>query len=165
MTGSSASDGNADDDGTDPVEQLLDLFVYIPIGIALEAREQLPKLAERGRSQVAIARVLGRFAAQKGQNEAEKFVKSAADGLRDVVAPTGAGADEAAARASDTDDSSGDTDIGPDQPIASYDELTASEIVKKLKALDQGQLEAVAAYESAGRGRVTILNRVAQLRD
>ena len=42
-------------DAPDPrkvAEAALDVFVYAPMGLALEAKDLLPKLAERGRNQV-----------------------------------------------------------------------------------------------------------------
>ena len=50
-----------------------------------------------------------------------------------------------------------------DLAIPDYDSLAASQVVPRLRALDGTELEAVRAYEAAGRGRKTILNRIAQL--
>lgn len=50
-----------------------------------------------------------------------------------------------------------------DLAIPDYDSLAASQVVPRLRALTGDELEAVRAYEAAGRGRKTILNRVAQL--
>lgn len=47
--------------------------------------------------------------------------------------------------------------------IPDYDSLAASQVVPRLRALDPDDLEAVRRYESAGRGRKTILNRIAQI--
>jgi hypothetical protein len=64
-----------DDDKT-PVDRALDLILFAPLGLALEARALLPKLVERGRQQVTgqvtMARVVGQFAVQQGQAEAGK---------------------------------------------------------------------------------------------
>jgi hypothetical protein len=48
-------------------------------------------------------------------------------------------------------------------PIPGYDALSASQVVQRLPALSADELEAVRTYESSGRGRKTILHRVAQL--
>jgi len=48
--------------------------------------------------------------------------------------------------------------------IPAYDTLSASQVVQRLAGLSADELEAVRAYESAGRGRKTILNKVDQLR-
>jgi len=59
-----------------PFDRALDLFVYGPVGLALSARDLLPEIVERGRQQlggqVSTARVIGQFAVQQGQVEAEK---------------------------------------------------------------------------------------------
>ena len=47
--------------------------------------------------------------------------------------------------------------------IPGYDSLSASQVVQRLTGLSRPELEAVHAYEEAGRGRKTILTRVAQL--
>lgn len=47
--------------------------------------------------------------------------------------------------------------------IPDYDSLSASQVVPRLSGLSPDELEAVRLHESAGRGRKTILSRVAQL--
>jgi hypothetical protein len=47
--------------------------------------------------------------------------------------------------------------------IPGYDALSASQVVQRLAGLAPDELEAVRTYESATRGRRTILNRIAQL--
>ena len=59
------------------VDHALDAFVYAPLGFLLEARDLLPKMAERGRGQVALTRLAGRVAAERGRAEADKIVGSA----------------------------------------------------------------------------------------
>ncbi len=44
------------------IEQLSDLLIYAPLGLALEARDLLPKLVERGRGQVALLRFASKVA-------------------------------------------------------------------------------------------------------
>ena len=69
------------DETKSPAELLLNACVYAPIGLALEARNLLPTLAERGRNHVNLARVVGQFALGKLgkelgplQNEAERWL-------------------------------------------------------------------------------------------
>ena len=50
-----------------------------------------------------------------------------------------------------------------DLAITDYDSLSASQVVTRLEGLTVEELEAVRAYETAHRGRKTILNKVAQL--
>jgi len=133
------------DDEHDLVGTALDLFVYVPLGLVLEAREMLPKLAERGRGQVAVARLVGRFAVRRGQNEATRFVEAAVSGFLDNLAP----------RSSPPD--------GHHEPFDGYDEMTAASIIERLTELADDDLRTVAVYERANRNRVTVLNRVDQL--
>lgn len=72
-----------------PLDQALDLFVYAPLGLALSARQELPRLAERGRAQadaqVTVARMIGQFAVTMGRREAEKAVKDVGERLEEVL--------------------------------------------------------------------------------
>ena len=62
----------SDDDRKAAAEAALDLFVYAPLGFALEARGLQPRFVERGKNQVTMARMVGQFAVQQGQVEATK---------------------------------------------------------------------------------------------
>lgn len=59
-----------------PLDAALDLFVYAPVGLAMTAAEELPKLAAKGRSrvntQLMMARVVGQFAVTRGRQELER---------------------------------------------------------------------------------------------
>lgn len=63
-------------DERSPLDNALDLLVYAPLGLALTAAEELPKLAAKGRAQVqnqvTIARMVGQFAVAQGRKEIEK---------------------------------------------------------------------------------------------
>ena len=48
-------------------------------------------------------------------------------------------------------------------PIPDYDELSASQVVERLEGLDRESLDSIRRYESAHRGRNTILGKIAQL--
>jgi hypothetical protein len=48
-------------------------------------------------------------------------------------------------------------------PIPGYDELSASQVVERLEGLDGPSLDAIRRYETAHRGRNTILGKIAQL--
>jgi hypothetical protein len=62
-----------------------------------------------------------------------------------------------------------DTPVPPDAPdvdslpIPGYDELSASQVVERLEGLDGPSLDAIRRYETAHRGRNTILGKIAQL--
>jgi hypothetical protein len=59
-----------------PLDAALDLLIYAPVGFALTAAEEIPKLAAKGRAQVggqvAIAKVVGQFAVAQGRKELAK---------------------------------------------------------------------------------------------
>jgi len=61
-----------------PVDLWLDLVLFAPAGFLVDARELVPKLAERGREQLdvqlRVARMIGKFAVRKGQSEVGKMV-------------------------------------------------------------------------------------------
>jgi hypothetical protein len=166
-----------------PLDRFLDLMVFAPLGLALEARDLLPKLAEKGRQQVqgqlTVARIMGEFAVKEGQKEADKVVQRVrqqgqdlfsglrllagapppapartAETPRPVVAPAAPvnGQARASARAA-----------AQALAIPGYDSLSASQVVQRLEGLSGDELEAVRAYEESGRGRKTILAKVAQL--
>ncbi len=69
-----------------------------------------------------------------------------------MVAPEPMTMEMAAVSANDNDDE--------DFPIADYDELRATDLLRRLSALDRNQLEAVRARESEAKNRFTILSRI-----
>lgn len=95
---------------------------------------------------------------------AKAAAKKAAKAVTKTRAAAGANAraakEAAKERTAATDTATPSVDV---LPIADYDSLSASQVVSRLRGLTPGQLEAVRAYESATRGRKTILNRVQQL--
>jgi len=162
-----------------PVDQLLDLFVYAPLGLALTARDQLPQLIERGRKQVTqqttLAKMMGQYAVKEGEKEIRKRV----DRMTQPPAPSRPAADTTAAKTQRTAASptagNGKASIAEDAPapepkpsgdhlaIPGYDALSASQVVQRLPGLSGEELAAVRAYEEATRGRRTILTKIGQL--
>jgi hypothetical protein len=204
-----------------PVDQLLDLFLFAPVGMVLEAREHMPELVERGRrhlnSRVAMARAVGELAVRAGEREAQRLTRQAVQAfsggpvaVTDEHAPSGAGRPGVAARPSPQASATGRgatgrgatgrgaTGSGPtergtarggsaatpngsdpgrarrqgeDAPdvstlaVPAYDTLSAPQVVQRLPGLSPDELEELRRYESATRGRRTILNRIAQLQN
>lgn len=198
------------------VEQALDAFVYAPIGLIFDGPALFPKLVEKGRNQVNVARMMGQMAVQMGQSEAEKRVKEAQGQVHDtlvglgvvpaartgepapdkpapekptVEAPAAEPAPKAAAKKSPASKSSAKKAPAKKRPakkatarkapakkaaaskapavdtlvIVDYDSLSASQVVSRLRGLTNDDLAAVQAYESASRGRKTILTKIVQL--
>jgi hypothetical protein len=171
------------------LEQALDLFLYAPLGLALSAREELPRLVEKGRKQFSeqatTARVMGEYALQEGRRDLEQRVQKVTDTVTGLTgtrrpgpqpappqAPTAQSPHAAPAPVATTQapapsaPSAAPTGPRPSDDglaIPGYDALSASQVVQRLAGLSTDELEAVRAYESATRGRKTILHRVDQL--
>lgn len=164
----------------DPAEQLLDLLVYAPLGLLLEARDLVPKLADKGRQrmggQVTVARMIGEMAVRQGQRRAEKVMQR----MREQQGWSGASvSDEARQRPANGHGppAAAEPTAAPVPPeaasappaasslaIPGYDTLSASQVVPRLEGLSATELEAVRAYEEATRARKTVLTRIDQLR-
>lgn len=138
-------------------EQLLDLFVYAPIGLLLEARDLIPKLADRGRGQVALTQLAGKVAGNRMQTDAAPLIRRVLEAAGTAVGSTIA--DKYEAELDDHHDSGDDAGL----PIESYNTFSAPQLLQKLEALDQGQLDAILAYEQTHRDRRTVTNRIKQL--
>lgn len=168
-----------DERPANPLDTLLSVFVYAPIGFLLDARQLVPQLTTRGRQQVELLKVAAKFAVAKGKLDAEHKLRSA---RRPV--PPNAAAESPAAQASEPSPParSRPTPAGRPAakraarpaakgsnsparpPIASYDTLSATQILPRLPALSRRDLAVVEHYERTHRGRRTILGRIEQLR-
>jgi len=176
-------------DQPNPLEQLLDILVYAPLGLVLSARDLIPVLAERGRRQLGpqatAARMVGELAVSQGQRGVEHLVRrgrrQAEQLLSDLVPASrepgpeqrpgdanGAGAAPSPVARAGPGHRPAPAPPGPrpdpsELAIPGYDTLSASQVVQRLEGLTPGELEAVRAYEQTGRARKTVLTRIAQL--
>ena len=173
-----------------PLDQMLDLFVYAPLGLALSAREAVPQLIDKGREQFSgqatTARMMGQMAVAQGQREAEKAISQATErlaglglrGERRGPMPSEAPEEPAPAPAEPASSEPAPSEPGTSEPdtavrpsavpteelaIPGYDALSAPQVVQRLAGLSSEELEAVRAYEAATRHRKTILTRISQL--
>lgn len=171
-----------------PVDAALDLLVYAPVGLALTAAEEIPKLAAKGRERIGqrfmVAKMVGEFAVKQGRKELEKRLSGppprprpqpapvpepveADISYEDLLAnPTDIGVTTAAPPASEAGDAPSAASNGAavdNLAIPGYDSLAASQVVQRLAGLSGDELEAVGAYEASHRNRRTILTRVRQL--
>jgi hypothetical protein len=159
----------SDDHHKSPIEQAVDLFFYAPLGLVMNASEIVPQLAEKGRQQAKLARMFGRYTVNKGQTHAVKAVSRVQQqfaGARVVVPPVRAVPDPAPRPPVRSVPGPGGRANGPSASslaIPDYDSLSASQVVPRLDGLAAEELDAVRRYESANRGRQTILNKIAQL--
>ena len=179
------NDGMTDRHLTD---QLADLVVFAPLGLALTALERIPDLAATGRQamegRLATARVVGEMAVRQAGHLGEQLVQKgrsvAGTGHRDSGPVAGDGIETPplapespplAAEAPDLVEASPaslppDASVPPSVPalaIPGYDTLSAYQVVQRLEGLSAAELEEVRRHEESGRGRQTILNRIAQL--
>lgn len=154
-----------------PLDLLLDVMVFGPIGFAADARRLVPELAAKGREtldvQVRLARMIGQFAVQKGQQEATKLLGRLWPSTQPAP-PTAAAPSSNGAKPTPREE------VIPvrverapvphgDLAIADYDSLAASQVLPLLDNLSPSELEAVRMHESAHRKRKTILGRIGQL--
>jgi hypothetical protein len=165
------------------VERAVDVFVYAPIGLLFEGASLLPQLIEKGKSQVTVARMMGQFAVTQAEGEAGKLANRFQDQAIELLARFGGSTQPpepvvAAPSSTDGDLAAGEPAVDPvvaadraagasidaaTLAIPDYDGLSASHVVNRLAGLSDDELEAVRLYESANRGRKTILSKVAQL--
>lgn len=164
-------------DEESPTERILDVVLYAPVGLAVEAGHLLPRLADKGRerigAQVALARVIGSFAVRWQRQEMQRRLTSLRcrqdrDGTEETPAAT-----EAVPTRPTRPRPVAPTPVGPTNgnapdaeslAIPDYDSLAASQVVPRLAGLSADELDDVRRYEEAHRGRKTILARIAQLR-
>jgi hypothetical protein len=164
---------------TSPVERLIELLVYAPVGLALAARDDLPRMVDKGRervgSQILLARTVGRLAVTHGARQAGRWVDQAfgANATAPATGPVehnGSQVAESAARvvrpsapASGVDPARDDGLPVEELAIPGYDSLAAPQVVQRLGGLSAGERDAVRRYEEAHRGRRTILSKITQL--
>ena len=152
-----------------PIERLLDLTVYAPLGFALEARNLLPDMADRGRRQLEFTREAGRYALDHAGKRLERIVGTVTGSSEErPTAPAGRPAAEWSPSGPGAADGQAaeEPEPGPDPshlPIPDYDSLSAPQVVPRLESLGPSELDEVREYEAATRGRRTILNKIAQL--
>jgi hypothetical protein len=172
------------DESKGPIDQLADVFVFAPLGFALEARDLWPRLAARGRAELQQVRGHGERVVTRGRDwagsrvdEAQEQAQSALSGLglrasdngsSDEGAPAMPGATAASRPAPVATTRRREPAAAPPfdaerLAIPDYDALSASQVVPRLAGLLTDELELVRQYEAGTRGRKTILNKIAQL--
>lgn len=76
------------DEKKSPIENVVELALYAPLGLALTARDHLPDLIARGRqqvtSQVMLARMMGQYAVKEGEKDLRQRVEGLSKTLSDL---------------------------------------------------------------------------------
>ena len=160
-----------------PIEQVVEVFVYAPLGFVLGARRQFPDYVARGRREVGHVHELIVRRAEAAVRESAAALRGLglAPDLADDPAEAAPAPHEPPTRsvvpdAPDTDDDAAGEgaeatpEIDADHlAIPGYESLSASQVMPRLVSLTADELELVRRYEAAARGRKTILSRIAQL--
>jgi hypothetical protein len=151
-----------------PLDRLLDLTLYAPLGFLLNLEEVIPQLVEKGHQQVNMARMFGQFAVKAGGDEARKRVEQVGELVNRPASPPASTPPAAPVSVADAAPAAvaPDPALVPDAGslgITDYDALSASQVVPRLAGLSDAELESVRLYESANRGRKTILSKIALL--
>lgn len=135
------------------IEKVLNVVVYAPVGVALQLRSDLDTLVTSGRTRVTervqVARWIGEMAVTYGRRELERRMTDAAAqpvDVEPVVEPTL-------------------SLVAPSltPPFDGYQHLAAAQVVQLLGRLPRGELTLIREYETANRGRRTILAKLDQL--
>jgi hypothetical protein len=175
-------DGETVEEEPTPLQRVLDLLVFAPVGVALTVAEDLPGLIGKGRQRfetdVQNARVIGRFVVTHGQREVvERVSKLLHRDTADSVASDGPAESDTAASPEPSATSAGSAAPSPPRKpaadpadgvivegaLAGYDTLSASQVVRRLESLGPDELQAIHRHEASHRNRRTILNRAHQI--
>jgi hypothetical protein len=175
------------DDERPPIERVLDLALYAPVGAAITLREQLPKHIRQGRqameNRVQLARFIGQMAVQMGQRELAKRIEEQRAAKTDQMAeseqapdhtpadtPAGkvghdlVAAEPAAERVEPVVPVEPVEPLAADMlPISDYESLAAIHVVERLRSMSSDEIELIRRFEVAHRSRRTILAKIDQL--
>jgi hypothetical protein len=142
-----------------PEPNIIELLVFAPIDAAFNVLGDPKGAAVRGRARVDTAlrqaRALGELSVRFGAAEFRRRADSSPAPSAGATKSSGDGASQAHR----------DAGPPPNDVIADYDVLSASQIVPLLAGLDAAERARVATYEAAARNRQTILRKLAQLDD
>ena len=144
------------------IEQVLDVVLYAPVGLANQLRTDLPTLVADGRSalesRVKVAHWVGEMTVQFGRRAIERQLAERRRPAASEVVVESTSTDEATATARQP------AAPHPGQaPFEGYDQLAATQIVQLLGRLPHAELRLVRDYETTHRHRRTVLARIDQL--
>lgn len=175
-------------DQRDPVESVLDVAVYAPIGLALTVRDRLPRQVRQRRqavlNRVQLAKFIGQYVVRHGWAEIEREVRqrresdeAAGFSVAETVAEAAfeavieaqieapativAVADQVVAAASNRVSAPSARSL----PIGDYESLAAIHVVQRLASLRDDEIEQIRQFEVAHRARRTVLAKIGQLQD
>ena len=149
-------------------DRALELGLYLPLGAYSRAREGLSdlttvrvrrlvdELVDRGEERTQGLTKVVRRRANKAEDIAEKSTAKVAKQAKKTVKKASAATAPATSKLPRVVAPKSASEL----PIASYNSLTASEIMTELRGLTQTQLAKVYKFEKANEGRATILEAI-----
>ena len=149
-------------------DRALELGLYLPLGAYSRAREGLSdlttvrvrklvdELVDRGEERTQGLTKVVRRRANKAEDIAEKATAKVSKQAKKTVKKASAATAPATAKLPRV----AAPKTASELPIASYNSLTASEIMTELRGLTQTQLAKVYKFEKANEGRATILEAI-----
>lgn len=125
---------------------VVEAVLYGPLGLALEARSLMPRLVQRGRNEVAMAKMVGQFAVRKGTEDLAAGALVGQEKLLDLLRGTGlfgasGSSDASSSRATDVSAS-------PNRPADGDDPGTG--IGGAIRPPSPSRVSAQAAEQAAG---------------
>lgn len=135
------------------VPRAVELAVFAPIGLAAVVHDRVPQVIRAGRRRAAQRLTIARFVGELVVVEARRRARGAPDSVR----PSGAGEDDAT-------DQRGSAPSAPRPPFDDYQQLSAAQVVARLRGLSAAELDAAATFERAHRRRRTVLGGIERLR-
>jgi hypothetical protein len=93
MATSSPSGSSPSGEERSPLDRVLDVAVYGPVGLAMAAKDSMPRWIEAGRrqlgSQLGMAKTIGRFAVNQGSRQAGGVLRRLAEEAEGVLVALG----------------------------------------------------------------------------
>ena len=133
----------------DPIERLLDLCLYAPLGFVVDARRVVPDLVQRGRSQAGVARMIGELAVTWGNAKVTEAVSDAQDQALGLLRRVGLASDDREPATGAPSEADADRAAGADVTAPGSDEtrspvtpLVPSDGVPRAESTDDAALEA-----------------------
>ncbi len=130
-------------------ERVLDVAVFVPVGLLRRLRDDLPGIVASGRREVEdrvrVAHWVGEMSVNFGLAEVKRRLadSSAPPHITDVA----------------------DAEAKTPPPFDGYDELPADRLVQLLSKFPASELAIIRMYEQSKRGRRTVLAKIDQLID
>ncbi len=169
-------EGSADgSEGFDPRELVKD-FVYFSVGVTSALARAVPTAAQDGErivsEKIQSAEMIGKLTVGYLRYSYGPKVDEVISGVKNLFGSFATKDNADGARNDSGDRISGDPGPSPQRAnsgvvgtIATFDHLTAAQVIRHLDLLSEENLAEVEAYELAGRRRRTILNRLSEMRE